>query len=766
MKFNRIFIPAAVALVAGTTFSSCSDDDVYYTTGDPSSSAPVVEDFNLSKTFNWELVDADDEDSGYHFSPEIPTPTFTPTLRRAEGSTAVTVRLNGYSSITDDGEMTPYDPTIWEFPSVVTMEAGQTELEIPVTLLTREIGSYTLYLYVENSDVLNMDSNTEWIITANLTSGINWVKLDKGTYKDTFFYDGSDEYPYPECDIYYDASSEYGKGKPGHYGHYLIANPYQWDINNNAAFDVDDPTTYIEFYVMGPGETLPYTTVEVPSGSYYVSAISHDTGVYNTYYGDEIYALYSGYWYGTSATIDSFKSQVPLVWKDGKTPNESMMAEGGVYDPFSEDYISEGVYPVGNPGAFSLGCYYYMFNVGGWNYTQTTKQIQYIFDGVTVGDYGINLSYNGHIISEDKKTEWIEAAVEFTGKETAFAYVGLVATSDADYALEVLENSIIAAESEDTGEEPDPSLPVVAVEKLMKPDEDNGIELARFVADGSGSYTLAAISYSSESSTNNKGQVTYTYTAEESVTYTLKFTSINDMGGDSDWESIGVGEYHDDILTDIFDGLSDYSDYLTYEVEVQRNINEPSRYRIVNPYGSGVYPFTFSSLTTVDEYMEFDTTYPNAVMIPDYALGKASGYAINVCSLSYYYYSRGILSIDEIVADGIGGNFELGVITFPAESILLQFEYWSSGWYYTNENGTAELVIPEGGYTVNRTRKSVKSQPMGNVRLKGASKAKKFTSPFKAKSTPFSGKPGIKRNLPLQQANVQFNPNWRVPMTR
>ncbi|MCM1336089.1 MAG: hypothetical protein NC187_10100 [Candidatus Amulumruptor caecigallinarius] len=769
MKFNKIFIPAVMALVAGATVTSCTDDDEYYTPGDPTSSAPALEDFNLSKSFARELVDENDESKGYKYTPEITSPTFTPTLRRSEAANAINVQLGGY--VLSGKDTIPYDPAdnVWQFPSAVTMQAGQTELQIPVTFLARDVASYKLILRVENPGVLNLAAKTEWVMTATISEGINWVLLDKGTYKDEFFYDGG-EYPFPDCEIYYDASQEYGKGKPAHYGHYIIANPYQNDVFNNAAFNYDDPTTYIEFWVIGPGETLLSTDLEVPAGQYYLSIQAHNTGVMNTSYGEDIYAMYPYNFTSYSTDIANYKGQTVLVWKDGVKPDEDMMEAGGVFDPFSEENIENDVYPVGKPGAFALGTFYYLLNAGGgWNYLKDTKAIQFIFPGVTVGDYGINLSYSGHIISEDKQTEWIEAAVEFTGKETSFAYVGLVATTDANYALEVLENSIVAAESEDTGIEPDPSLPVVKVEKLMKPEEDNGIELARFEALGSGNYMLAAISYSTEESTNNKGQVIYTYTPQESATYLVKFTSINDLGGDPNWKSLGVGEYHDDILPLLYPVDPDY---LTYEVEVQKHVSEPDMYRIVTPYSKGIYPYTLTDLTPVDEYMVFDASNPLAVKIPPYLLGNIEDLgSFTVFSRSYYAEHYLEMTDDEIIAAGYGGTLDLGIITFPVKGILAQIP---DGIYYTNPNGLTELIIPDdGSMTVNRARKAVnKQKSSAPVRHKAVSKAAKAKrnalKPSSVKSVPFVGKlgfnskRGINSNLPLQRQNAPLN--WQVPM--
>lgn len=771
MKFNKIFIPAVMALVAGATVTSCTDDDEYYTPGDPTSSAPALEDFNLTKTFNWELVDAKDESKGYHFVPEIPSPTFTPTLRRSEAAGAVNVQLGGY--VLSGKDTIPYDPVdnIWEFPSAVTMQAGQTELQIPVNLLARDVASYKLILRVENADVLNLAAKTEWVMTANLTSGINWQLLeDAGTYVDMFLWDGANPDPVA---IYYDASSEYGNGKPGHYGHYLVANPLGWDIDNNAAFDLKQGKTFIEFYVYGPGETMPGSGVEVPAGQYLLYIIGHDTGIEATLYGENIWALYAGN-FSNMNSADDYKGQVVLVWKDGVKPDEDKMQAGGVFDPFSDENIANDVYPVGKPGAFSLGCMYYLRNAGGYyeNYLKSTKGVQYIFPGVTVGDYGINLSYSGHIISEDKQTEWIEAAVEFTGKETSFAYVGLVATADADYAIEVLRNSIVAAESEDTGIKPDPEIPVVKVEKLMKPEEDNGIERARFEALGSGTYMLAAISYSTEESTNNKGQVIYTYTPQESATYMVKFTSINDMNTeDPNWKSLGVGEYHDDILPLFIDG--DVSDYLTYEVEVQKHVSEEGMYRIVNPYSSEVYPLNvFSFFTPVDEYLVFDASNPLAVKIPPYLIGNVGSYgAVTIYSRSYYEQEYNQMTDDEIIAAGYGGTLDLGIITFPVKGILADIPSLNN-LYFTNQDGLTELIIPdEDSMTVGKAHKSVSSKPRASLRNKNMIKKANASGKLKkksVKSAPFIGnrsfnsKRGINSNLPLQRQDAPLN--WQVPM--
>lgn len=756
MKLTKIFIPLAVAMTVVPVFSSCSDDDEYYTAGSTSGNEPTVEDFNLTKTFNWTAKDKDDPNSEYEFVPAITDPTFTPKLSRAEAASAVTVKLGGY--VIEGKDTIPYNPTsgIWSYPSEITLGQGQTSVDIPVTLLTRDLGSYKLILRVENPSVLTMPASAvkEWVMTANLQSGINWVLLDKGTYKDLFFYDGG-QYPFPTCEIYYDASSEYGKDKPGHYGHYLIHHPYDDGINNTAGLNVDDPTTYIEFYVMGPDEAMYRNEdVIVPAGKYYLSIIAHSTGVEATYYGEDIWAMYP-YNFSGMNNLSDYEGQQVLVWKDGVTPDEEMMAAGGVYDPFSEENINEGKYPVGKPGAFALGTIYYLRNAGDYyeNYLKNKKAVQFIFPGVTVGDYGFNVSYNGHVIGADK-SEYIEGAVEFTGKETAYVYLAMVATSDPEEALKVLENSIVAAESEDTGKQPDPNIPVVTVQKLVKPEEDDAILTARFLAPESGTYTLVGISYSMEEETNNKGQVIRTYSPEESAYATVKFTSINDLAGDDkDWNSLGIGEYTDDLLCGFFYEV----DPVTYEVEVQESKTTPGVYRLKSPYGPSTFPYTqnFTDFKTADENMLIDATNPQCVKVPSFTLGNVGQYSqVNVSSYSWYVSDT--KTDDEIIAAGIAGTLEDGIISFSAPKTFLAFFNGSA--YYSNPDGAFMVVLPNQQATAHHKvvkreiRKAIGTPYKTKFIKANLRKMRKV-----AKSTEWHGtKRGMDR--------LQLETGWQIPM--
>lgn len=697
MNFTKSFIPAALAMMT-VAFSSCSDDG-YWNAGSSAAADTVTADeqTTLSAT--------------YGIGEEIPDPTFELSLSRGTTSGTETVALTAAQADATGDYTVAVDPTIWSVPSSVTFADGQQNVTIPVTLVTTEAGTYKLQVSVADASQVALGGVRSWTITAKIkgaTPDPEWESLGTGEYVNNFFFD----YTY-QVEIEKDYA-EYEKDQLGYYGHYRLVKPYSEGFYSEGYFEdgeADTSPEYVEFYVVGPGQTITTASdqeIPVPEDSetYYLYIPAYNTGWYYSYYGAYVLAMYGANF--TSATLaGDFAGQIIRSWKT---------------EPTAAD-------PQGYPEVASMGCYYYMSGIGGWDYTTSTKDIYFVFPGCSLGDYSFTLAYGGHLIDAEQ-LEYIVSDVDFTGADVAYVYTGVVETANASDALEILQNSIAAVEGD---EDAAASTDIVPVEKLTASGS------AKFQVEASGDYTIAAISYDSDGN------------AKESQTVLVKFTSINDLGGDTNWESLGVGEYHDDILTLMYN-LN--SDYLTYEVEVQRNINEPSLYRIVDPYKSGVYPYNLTDLTTIDQYMEFDTSNPQVVKIPPFAVGTIGSYGTcTVYSYSYYLQALGYPD-DVILEEGVGGTFELGVISFPANGILAELSALGKI-YYTNSDGLTELVIPEGGYTVNRTRKAVKSQAIGSVRAKAVSKASQFQNPFAVKST--------KRVPSKFRANREVNA-FRVPM--
>ena len=156
------------------------------------------------------------------------------------------------------------------------------------------------------------------------------------------------------------------------------------------------------------------------------------------------------------------------------------------------------------------------------------------------------------------------------------------------------------------------------------------------------------------------------------------------------FKSLGMGLYTDDLMTTFFN----LPEIATYEVEIQESVENPGKYRLVNPYGEA-YPYNSPGDwdASSDYYMVIDATNPNAVTIPQQALGFDWGYGmISIWSLVDNYVSQGAPA--DYVAPYVGTLAD-GVITFPVKSLLISMaNYQNAGWYYANGNGAFQVVLP------------------------------------------------------------------------
>lgn len=178
------------------------------------------------------------------------------------------------------------------------------------------------------------------------------------------------------------------------------------------------------------------------------------------------------------------------------------------------------------------------------------------------------------------------------------------------------------------------------------------------------------------------------------------------------FKSLGMAQYTDDILTALFN-LSN----TTYEVEIQESVDNPGKYRLVNPYGEA-FPYNEPGDwdDSQDYYMVIDARNPNAVIIPEQALGLDWGYGmLSIWSLADNYLGQG--APESYIAPYVGTLVE-GVITFPQKSLLMSLAGYNNGTYYdANTNSAFKVVLPgygeetpeEGTETASVSKSSVKN---------------------------------------------------------
>ncbi len=150
------------------------------------------------------------------------------------------------------------------------------------------------------------------------------------------------------------------------------------------------------------------------------------------------------------------------------------------------------------------------------------------------------------------------------------------------------------------------------------------------------------------------------------------------------WKSLGWVDYTDDMIGALYGAPP-----VTYRVPIEVPVEEAGKgvYRLVDPYGY-YYPYNEpgdwdSSVTT---YLEINAQNPEQVYIPTCETAANWGDGIFICSsMAYLLLNRGMTPA-EVAEEGVFGSVENGLITFPAESLLVGFK-GGEGFYYSNPNG-------------------------------------------------------------------------------
>lgn len=199
--------------------------------------------------------------------------------------------------------------------------------------------------------------------------------------------------------------------------------------------------------------------------------------------------------------------------------------------------------------------------------------------------------------------------------------------------------------------------------------------------DGNGLYTIVAITFADNGTPLEWDYAEYTYTPSSN----------------EGWTSLGEGEFK----TDMFESLFDLN-LPAYQVEVQQNSENPSLYRIVNPYGE-TCPYPELSLRAqdygYDTYLVFDTTDPERVFFKPSNLGIDTGGGWWIAANNGYFTE--VIEGKTASADSFG-SLKDGVISFPKKSVLVTCDEMSifggedGYWYYGNESGKLSLTLPTG----------------------------------------------------------------------
>lgn len=150
------------------------------------------------------------------------------------------------------------------------------------------------------------------------------------------------------------------------------------------------------------------------------------------------------------------------------------------------------------------------------------------------------------------------------------------------------------------------------------------------------------------------------------------------------WESLGMATYTDGCIAPIF-GLP-VSSHL---VEVLVNKDKPGIFRLVNPYGENSI-LSKHAVSYSDSHIDIDATDPEAVWIEGWqSTGLDVGYGVmSITSWAWYHVNSGSATKAEAKDAGLCGVLTDGVITFPANGLIVEM---GGEVIYANTNGEWKL---------------------------------------------------------------------------
>lgn len=352
-------------------------------------------------------------------------------------------------------------------------------------------------------------------------------------------------------------------------------------------------------------------------------------------------------------------------------------SEQEAYDFMDEIGLGRSTF---NPvaGRFTINVLPYLQEVG--YYIPARVGVEYLQLPGSFKSYSISLQYRGNFV---------------TSNGTESAVIGVTRTTDvAAYAYRVIDHEVTADEAATIAQEimSDPEA------ELITETGDISLQLP-----AEGRYGIVAVGYDSSSQAVCNAYLNFTY---RSVQVT------------NEWEALGTCEYTDGFMNTFFIEPVGGS---TWEVEVERHKTNKGMYRIVNPYAgwyqSIVIPNNLQSAFALSEengYIVIDATDPDGVYLPYSEMGVSILAALNTQSgpvvpgaLAAYSLAadamegEGAMTLEECKLRGWCGTLADGVVTFPAQTLLVFGLDAGSAWYanydakFTLDMSFVEAQVPQ-----------------------------------------------------------------------
>lgn len=486
MKSLKIFFLTALVAVA-SMFTACTEDHEW-SAGEQAQGAQVY------------FVDGVET----NVTVEAETSSFEVTVMRGNVDEATTVPLKvAVSAAKVDEEADPINyAELFTVPSNVSFGAGKDSAKFTVSFdrASLEDGqTYTLTFSINDMGAITpygYDKQTWTLVVPE-----PFVSLGKGKFIDSYFTE-----EYFEVEILQHQENK---------NLFRIMNPYTELMTTVEGITMNaGPDEYLDVQILVPGDVpgayfgYDYENEKVTQEGL-IFFPDTKTGWYHTTYEAEVYLCHpaSGF----------FDAESDWVYNKVATYQDN-----------------------GLPAVINIAPLYYMFGVGGWNYS-TEPLIEIVFPGVELTDFSLELAYGGFRVAEDNATVYpiARAAYGADVAEIQYAFVAGDITKDAE-ALNAALNGIedgsvvsnkvavtIAGEDEETGE------PILE----MTLESVEGVE--------PGMFTVIAIPYSADGEAQY-GDLAFTSFYVQGVgagelpevefaLYTMSLEDLEEATGDSEW---------------------------------------------------------------------------------------------------------------------------------------------------------------------------------------------------------------------------------------
>lgn len=180
--------------------------------------------------------------------------------------------------------------------------------------------------------------------------------------------------------------------------------------------------------------------------------------------------------------------------------------------------------------------------------------------------------------------------------------------------------------------------------------------------------------------------------ADPALTTQYGLTSFTFTAGVTAWAELGNGQYRDDLIATAYG-----TDQQKYDVAIEYHTVTPGLYRLVNPYGEA-FPLNAPGDwdDTKDYYLTINATDPDFVYVEKGEIGTNYGDGMMTVS-SVVAEKLSTTTLDDLKANSpeLFGKLQDGIITMPANSMLMAETDYNGGNFYTvNSKGLFTVALP------------------------------------------------------------------------